>query len=254
MNIFRNFFRNQEDRGRQNNKKLIKKIYKKLDLWNSAYTKTIGVYVEYLVRLYKNLNHCSTEYESTLAKFEEVEKELRNFYLYYDKISYDHIDMHMYSNQDLFHPSPGDINTRLCFNESSEISFLSLSFLNDASKMLFDESEYGAYHFDGYCVEAKSEVSRSCRYNKILVEVERWKARNKNRALEMGVIRENLLRLDEEVEEYIRVVEDWKKRAEEVERRHEDYCRMRRRFRSRGKPAAFKHYSENNRPSFTILL
>ena len=206
MNIIGNFFRNQEDRDRQQNKKIIKKLYKKLDLWNSAYAKTIVVYVEYLVRLYKNLNHTSLEYESTLAKFKGVEKELRNFYLYYDKINYDHIDMHLYSNQDLFHPSPGDINTRLCFNEASDVSFLPLSFLNDASKMLFDESEYGAYHVDGYFVKESPKITRSCRYKKVLMEIELWKARNKNRALEMDMIRENLLRLNEEVEEYIWMV------------------------------------------------
>ena len=254
MHHLRNFFRSKEDRDRQNNKKIIKRLHKKLDLWNSSYAKAIVVYVEYLVRLYKNLNHGSPDYESTLAKFKQVERELRNFYSCYDKINYDHMDMHLYANQDLFHPDPGTVSTRLHFNEASDFSFLPLSFLNDASKMLFDENEYGAYHFDGYCVEARPKLSRSCRHKKILAEVMRWKSKNKNRELEMEVIRENVLRISEEVDEYIRVVGDWEKRAVEVGRRHADYCRMRMRFRSRGKPAVVKHYNDDDRPSFNHVV
>ena len=240
-----NIFRNKEDREFQKNKENIQKLLKKLKRWNDAFAITILVYIKYLIRLYKNLDHGARDYESTLAKYKEVERELRNFYSYYDKISYDHVDVRMFSNPGLFRRASGEVNARLWFNEASEVSFLPIGFLSDASEMRFDE----------YRVEARTKPSRGCRHWRIVREVKLLLARSESGELENDVVRENVSRLTGEVEEYIRVVGDWEKRKEEVERRYAEYCKMRRRFRSRGNPsAAIKHYNDDNRPSFNHVV
>ena len=241
--FLRNFFSSNEDRERRNNKAVIKKLYKKIERWDDMYSNTIVEYIRFLVRVYKNLNHSSPDYDFNFKKYKEVDQKLRSFYSSYDKIKYDHIDLHFFSSIDWCSLSK-DVKTSLQLNENgANFSFLPISFLNEASTMHVEESEFGAYILDDFFVKKKTVFKTDCRFYKIFEELQALYLKNKYR--ESEIIRE-AVRLSEEIDESIEVVREWEKRTKNVEKRRLNYCNERFTFcKRKKKPAVIKSYNNN---------
>ena len=238
--FLRNLFSSKEDRERRSNKAVIKKLHKKLERWDDMYSNTIVEYIIFLVRLHKNLNHGLPDHDINLKKFKEVDRELRSFYSSYDKIKYDHIDLHLFHSQPFFSLSE-DVKTSLQLNENdANFSFLPRSFLIEASTMHVDESEFGAYILDEFDVKKKTVFKRDCRYNEILEGLKALYLKNKYG--ESEIIRE-VVRLSEEIDENIEVVQQWESIIKNVEKRHLNYCKERLTFNNRQEPAVIKSYT-----------
>ena len=239
----RNLFSSKEDRKRRTNKDVIKKLHKKLDRWDDMYSKTIVEYIRFLVRVYKNLNHSSPDYDFNFKKYKEVDQKLRSFYSSYDKIKYDHIDLHFFSSIDWCSLSK-DVKTSLQLDENgANFSFLPISFLNEASTMHVEESEFGAYILDEFDVKKKTVFKRDCRYNEILEGLKALNLKDKYRESETDSIIREVVRLSEEIDENIKVVQQWESRIKNVEKRCLKYCKERFTFRNRKKPAVIKSYT-----------
>ena len=98
---------------------------------------------KFLVRLYKNLNHGSCDYESNLKKIKEVEQELRDFYSSYDVIKYVHMDIEFFCSQNMM-PVAIPFKTILSFDEAG-VGFLPMSFLDEASKIQVGKKELNVF-------------------------------------------------------------------------------------------------------------
>ena len=231
--FLRNFFSSNEDRERRNNKAVIKKLYKKIERWDDMYSNTIVEYIRFLVRVYKNLNHSSPDYDFNFKKYKEVDQKLRSFYSSYDKIKYDHIDLHLFSNQDWVYVSK-DVKTSLYFDENdADVSFLPMYFLDEASTMHVDDSMFEAYRLDEFFVEKKTVFRRDCRIYQILEELKALYLKNKSGQSETNLITREVVKLSEEIKENMEVKQRWKTRAKDVEKRRLNYCNKRLTSRNR---------------------
>ena len=237
----KNIFSSKENRERRNNKAFIKKLHKKLNRWDVAYSKVIVAYMRFIVRLYKNMNHGSIGYESTLRKFKELEQELREFYLNYDKIKYDYIDLHLFCNQDFVQVSK-DVKTTLCFGElDTELSFLPMSFMAEASKMHVSEGEFGAYNLDEYLVITETTCSKNCLLEQIKEKLNILYSSNNDRQSENDLVLRNVAELSGEIDSCTKIVKEWEKRKREVENRYRYYCKERYGLLTQGTPTIFEN-------------
>ena len=231
--FLRKLFSSKEDRKCKNNHAVINTLYKKLDFWDDMFSKAIVTYIRFLVRLHKNLNRSSPDYDVSLKQLIGIDRELRHFYSSYDKIKYDHIDLHLFPSQDWYYTGK-DVKTSLYFNENDTYNrFLPVSFLNEASKMHLDESKFGAYNLDEFDVEKKTVFRRDCRYNEILEGLKALNLKDKYRESETDSIIREVVRLSEEIDENIKVVQQWESRIKNVEKRCLKYCKERFTFRNR---------------------
>ena len=237
----RNIFSSKENKERRNNKAFIRKLHKKVKRWDDGYSEVIVAYMKFIVRLYRNLNHGSIGYESTLKIFKELEQELRQFYLNYDKIEYDYMDLHLFCNQDFVKVSK-NVKTTLCFGElDTEVSFLPMSFLAEASKIHVLEGELGAYDLDEYLVTTETTCSRNCRLNQIREKLNILYSSTNDRLSENDLILRKVAELSGEIDGYIKITKEWEKRKREVEKRYRNYCQERYNFLTQGTPTIFEN-------------